>query len=223
MAQEAGKEPQAMPDDTTFIFNSPRKLTTYGDEQAARDLAWAFDLTFSGSGFGAGFMLQKKLGNDFQGFFEFLISGARNTDEFETFDFDDSAWRVDDKINRVFIFPIALGMNYQIFSNAISESFRPYLTAGGGITYVLTTPYRENRQPDSSHISFFEAFGEADHYVRPLIMGGIGGSFGSGSNHTAFNIRYYYIPFSEGLESVAGVPMYNLGGVFLTFSVGMYF
>lgn len=212
-AQEKGEPNPGFNPDTVFIFNSPRSLINSDDDNSGMKSAFGADLVFSENGFGGGVFYQRNLGGNFFGFISLYISGARNTDEFDYYDPTTGTYKVPDKVNRLYIFPTTIGVLKTIFNDEIADSFKPYISAGFGPTFILSTPYEQD---------FFDAFGSASGYTRFGGFLGIGANFGSGNNALmSANIRYYYIPFGGvGLESIKGLPITNFGGIFLSFSVG---
>lgn len=212
-AQEKGETYPEFNPDTVFIFNSPRSLIAPDDEYSGIRSAFGADLVFSENGFGGGMFYQRNLGANFFGFVSLYISGARNTDEFDYYDYNTGTYRVPDKINRLYIFPLTIGVLKTLFNEEIADSFRPYVSAGFGPTFIISTPYNKE---------FFDAFGYSSGYTRLGGFLGIGANFGSGNKTLmSANIRYYYIPFGgNGLESIEGLPITNFGGIFLSFSIG---
>jgi hypothetical protein len=215
-AQEKGESNPEFNPDSVFIFNSPRSLIDPDEDKASLKNAFGADLIFSESGFGGGVFYQRSFGGDYFGFLSLYISGSRNTDEFDYYDPYTGTYRVPDKVNRLYIFPVTIGIQKNFFSEEIADSFRPYLSAGFGPTFILSTPYDKE---------FFSAFGSASGYTRLGGFLGIGANFGS-NNKTLLsaNIRYYIIPFGgKGLESIKDLPITQFGGIFLSVSVGTRF
>lgn len=202
--------------DTVFVFKSPRPLIDKDFSQDPTSKAWGFDLIFSSNGFGAGVFYQIGLFKDFSAFASLYISGARKTDEFEYWDPWTRTYRVPNKINRLYMFPLTFGFQYNILTEKLSETLKPYLNLGLGPTFILSTPYDRE---------FFEAFGYASFYTRFGAFVGLGATFGSNPNSLmGTSFRYYFIPFGgDGLESVKNEPIKDFGGVFLSFSIGIRF
>lgn len=219
--QIKGEPPREVPEfnpDTVFVFTSPRPLITSEKTFGEANNAWGIDLIFSNNGFGAGGFLQRNFSKNFIGYLSLYISGARNTDEFEYRFYDPTTgqidYRVPNKVNRLYMFPLTIGIQDYIFADKLSDSFRPYINAGIGPTFILATPYSRE---------FFEAFGYSSFYTRIAASLGIGADVGgSGSTVMCVNLRYYYIPFGgSGLESIKDNPIKNFGGIFLSLSLGM--
>lgn len=214
-AQVKGEEPPEPRgfDPDTLTFESPRPLISNLSKREELSNAWGVDLIFSDNGFGAGMFLQYYFSDDMLAFGGFYISEARNRDEFEYFDPLRNEYRVPNKINRIYMFPLTFGVQKYLFQDVIFETLRPFISLGAGPTTIMTTPYEEE---------FFSAFGSANFYGRFSGFVGIGADVGSyGQTLMAVNLRYYYIPFGgKGIESIIDDPIKDLGGIFLSLSIG---
>ncbi len=215
-AQIKGEPVKPFNPDTVFIFESPRPLIKVGDSESSNvgDM-WGFNLLFSDNGVGAGFFIQWELDNSTQMFTNLYISGARNTDEIDYL-FPDGSYRVPGKINRLFMFPLSLGIRRILFEDHLSENFKPFISAGLGPTFIMSTPYERE---------FFNSFGYASFYTRFNFFADLGAFFGfTSKTRSGVNIRYYFIPFGgAGLESIEGNPIQNFGGIFLSLIFGIPF
>ena len=147
-AQTKGEPPEKKPrysPDSVFIFESPRPLINTKNPSETLLNSWGGDLIFSSHGFGGGVFYKRYLEEDLNLFINLYISGARNTDEFEKI----SPKReiiVPNKINRLFMFPLTFGMQKNVFTDQIFETFRPFFTAGFGPTFIISTPYVPGRE-----------------------------------------------------------------------------
>jgi outer membrane protein W len=217
-SQIKGKETPGFNPDTIFVFNSPRSLI-YSETKNEITSAWGIDLMLSDNGFGLGMFFQENLTSDWIAFSSLYFSGARNTDELELYDRATNRFIVEDKINRLFMIPLTLGIERYFFRDVLHENLKPYLRAGLGPSFILSTPY-ENYEND-----FFKSFGKAKLYTRFGAFIGAGVDIGSGDNAlVSVDIRYYYIPFGdEGLESIKDNPITDFGGIFLSLSLGARF
>lgn len=215
-AQTKGEPVKPFNPDTVFIFESPRPLIKVGDGETSNfgDM-WGFNLLFSDNGVGAGFFVQWTLDKSTQIFSNLYISGARNTDEIEYL-YPDGSYRVKGKINRLFMFPLSLGIRKILFEDELSENFKPFISAGFGPSFIMSTPYERE---------FFNSFGYANFYTRLNLFVDFGAFFGiTSKSRSGVNIRYYYIPFGgDGLESIEGKPIHNFGGIFLSLIFGIPF
>lgn len=221
-SQVAGREKEPeFNSDSSFIYESPRPLISKGNKSNLKPNSYGMDILISDSGFGFGFFWQRQVfGGDMLIFSNLVVSGARNTDEFEQF--INGNWQVANKINRVFKFPLTIGVQKFIFKDGLSESLQPYITAGFGPTLILTTPYTYDRLPNAEIMGWFKSFNYAETYFRFGASVGIGAYFGNINNSIlGVNIKYYYVPFGGGgIESIIGLPMTNFGGIFMSLSVG---
>ncbi|NQW30684.1 MAG: hypothetical protein HQ472_09255 [Ignavibacteria bacterium] len=216
LAQVTGGD--APPPDSVMIFTpAVPLLTDYLAISNAKN-GFGLDLLFSASGWGAGAFIHRKIASNTTLFLNTGISGRRNTDEFE------NVWLgqipvVAGKVNRLFMIPTTVGVQYRLFSGTLQESFRPYVSAGVTPTYILSTPYIRGGQ----YYEFFNSFGYGTSYLRVGAAFGVGAMFGDPASGSLVGVqlRYYTIPFGgDGLESMKGSPIKNFGGVFITLSVG---
>ncbi|MDX9790738.1 MAG: hypothetical protein RBT61_07920 [Candidatus Kapabacteria bacterium] len=221
-SQEPGpdREPAFNPD-SVIIFESPRPLITSLDKTKLKTNSYGLDVILSDSGFGFGIFWQKYLSESgIILYSNFVISGARNSDEFDQF--INGRWQVLNKINRIYQFPLTFGLQHFIFKDALSESLQPFLSLGVGPTFILENPYTYNRVPNGEIVEWFKSFSYANLHVRFGGSVGVGAYFGNLNNSIlGVHIKYYYVPFGgEGLESIQGLPMSNLGGIFLNLTIG---
>lgn len=199
----------------TIIFNSPRPLISSHKSKQSVSYTIGGDLALTESGFGAGFFYQNYLRTDFLLSAQLFITGLRNSDEFEQYD-PFLGWVVPGKINRLFRFPLTVGGQYFLLQDRLTESLQPYISFGAGPTFILSTPYEQG---------WFEAFGDAEMHTKLGGYIGIGAYFGNVMKSLiGVNIKYYYVPAgNDTIESIRGLPIENLGGLFLTLSVGKGF
>ncbi len=214
-AQQKGGAVRKFNKDTAFVFSSPRPLIL-SEEEARFKNFMGFDLLLSENGFGAGYFIKKQFTPSFSAFMNLYISGAKNTDEFEHWIWDESqnayVWKVEDKVNRLFMFPLMFGVQQNLLGESLSDSFQPFLNCGLGPTFILATPYDKE---------FFSSFGSADGYTRFGCFAGLGANIGvTAKSYIVLSGRYYYIPFGgKGIESVKNKPITNFGGFFLSASM----
>lgn len=224
-SQMKGPKEKEFNKDTVFIFESPRPLITYNDQKKSVSSAYGLDITLTEAGFGFGGFYNEYISNNLLLFASLYITGARNTDEYEMWDMYNQRYQVLNKINRLFRFPLTFGLQYFVFQGKMSESLQPYISAGIGPTFIISTPYTVDRKPNAEIVGWFASFEEADYYTKFGGFIGIGANIGSIANSIlGVHIKYYYVPFGEkGLESVIGMPITNFGGVFLGLSFGTTF
>lgn len=216
LGQITGEDPA--PFDSVMVFKPAVPLLSDFLAKANAKNGVGLDLLFSGSGWGAGGFYQRILFTDVTLFVNTGISGRRNTDEFE------NVWLgqvpvVAGKVNRLFMIPTTLGLQYRLFSESLQESLRPYFAVGVTPTYILSTPYIRGGQ----YYEFFNSFAYGTSYLR---MGGsfaVGAMFGDPASGSLVGVqlRYYVIPFGgDGLESMKSSPIKDFGGIFISLSVG---
>jgi hypothetical protein len=199
------------PQDKGAIFETPRPFANDKFSSTNYYNSWGADLALSSHGFGFGFTLDWTLSGNTHIMTGLLMSGAKNTDEFESWDGYD--YRVPNKINRLYLFPINVGVKQYILGSILGESFRPNISVGLAPSFIVATPYARE---------FFNALHYADGYFRLGGFVGVGSDFGAGKALISVNARYYYIPFGgKGLESVKNHPLKDFGGLFLDLTLGM--
>ena len=215
-SQVKGELPSETKVDSTFIFKSPRPLIEDSKMISSMSNAWGIDLLFSRSGFGLGAFLQKDIASNVTLFSSLYISGYRNTDELEIWNDTLYDYRVPGKVNRLFMFPLTIGMEYFPLKDIITDTFQPFISLGMGPTFIMSTPYQKE---------FFSAFGSAEFFTRFGLFFGAGATVGRiGETITTVNIRYYYIPFGgNGIASVENFPIFDFGGMFLSLGLGARF
>ena len=222
--EKGGTNPDFNPD-SIITFESPRPLIQKISEQNILTSGWGIDLLLSDSGFGVGFFLHTSITENLFAFTSFYISGARNSDEFEEYDYTKNYWTVYNKINRLYKFPLMFGLQQFLFKGSISESLQPFISAGIGPTFILSTPYTKNRVPNEEVINWFDSFNYPEWYTKFGGFFGVGAYFGSITKSIlGVNIKYYYVPFGDnGLASIVNLPITNFGGIFLSLTFGSSF
>jgi len=202
-------------DDSLYIFSPVRPLIDTNSLRTSFPQALGLTVLFSNSGYGMGLFYERKFGSSFSGFIDFGITGARNGDELEVFNRDPNSvhylsYYVPDKVNRVFQFPVMIGVKQNVFTETLFSNFRPFLNGGVGATLIMTTPYDKE---------FFSAFGSSDFTGTFGGFVGIGAELTARSPGLAVNARYYYLPIKPGVESIRDEPITDFGGLFLTLCV----
>lgn len=202
--------------DSVFIFKPSKPLTIFGEEQNSLNTALGGDILFSNSGFGLGFFYHKFLDDENLLTANFFVSGLRNTDEWEYWDWNTGQWVVPGKINRLFLLPVTIGYSRILFADALGGSFKPFASVGLGPSFIFATPYEKG---------WFEAWKDVNVLTQFGGYIGIGGYFRTIGNSIAnVNIRYYYIPIGgDGIESIKDLPIYNAGGIVISLSIGYGF
>lgn len=178
--------------DSTIIFTSPDPEVT-APAHSDHDRAWGVDILLSNNGFGLAGFYRLQYTRELSGTVMLGIAESKDDNEVEYFDYWGQSY-VPGKINRFLMMPVMLGVQYRLFAEDITDSFRPYVNAGAGPTVVLASPYSKE---------FFNSlsYGRA-HYTLGGYLG-IGAYFGADMGSlSGINIRYYFIPFVNGIESL---------------------
>lgn len=204
--------------DSTIIFSSPEP-ETQAPIISSYDDAWGVDILLSNNGFGIAGFYRHEYSRDLFGTLTFGIAESKDDNEVEYYDYWGQSY-VPGKINRFLMMPLLFGVQYRLFADDITDSFRPYLNAGAGPTLVLAAPYDRE---------YFNSFGYArSHYTVGGFIGA-GAFFGSDMGSlSGINIRYYVVPFSGGIESLQEITgkirkKNDFGGFFITINLGSAF
>lgn len=222
VSQIKGEEFPETKKDTVFIFTSPRQLINHHEISGEMTDAWGLDMLLSGNGFGLGFFYQKKISENWFALTSLYVSGARNTDELEMWDYSNQEAYIPGKIHRLFMIPVTLGVQRYLFKELLHENLKPFVNAGVGSSLIISTPYVDTEKVPYAKTEFFSSFGDAKYFGRFATFIGAGANVGSDSKAlVSVNIRYYYIPFGgKGIESVKDNPITDFGGIFLSLSLG---
>lgn len=197
--------------DSVLVFGTP-ELTSASHEEPKLFLnSIGADLMISAGGFGGGLFYRHEYSDDFSGFVDFSISESKDDDEVEYFDYYGNRFTYG-KINRFLVIPISLGIQKRLFKDDILDNFRPYVMAGAGPTMIYVFPYNEE---------YFSALGKGQ--LKYTLGGyvGAGAFFGSErSSLLGLNVRYYFVPYPAGLESLQNTTKTQFGGIYISFSFG---
>ncbi len=177
---------------------------------------WGVDIMFSEGGFGLGTFYRYQFNTNVIGFTDFSISESKDDREVEYYDYYTGETFTIGKVNRVFTLPLNFGIQYRFFERDLEENLRPFITAGIGPNFILTTPYE---------LEFFESFGKAKIKYALGGYAGFGAYFGlNKKNLVALNIRYYYTHmFDKGVENLKNTFRKNFGSFYITLSLGNMF
>lgn len=180
--------------------------------------AWGVDLMFSEGGFGLGTFFRKSFDHKLTGFVDFSISESKEDREIEYVDFFGNRI-VRNKKNRALLMPLNFGVQYRLFTESLTDNFRPYLTGAVGPSMVLESPFLKN----GKQIDFFEAFKYARMKYTVGGYVGIGSDIGISPSHLlSLSLRYYIVHLmGEGIESLDGKFRKNLSSVYISISIGM--
>ncbi|RJQ63994.1 MAG: hypothetical protein C4517_03375 [Stygiobacter sp.] len=178
--------------------------------------SWGADIMFGEGGFGLGTFYKRAITKEITGFVDLSISEKKDDREIEYYDPYYGTSYSPFKVNRSLLMPLNFGAQIRLFDEVLSENLRPYVMAGVGPTFVITTPYEEE---------FFSSFKHAKmHYAAGGYVG-FGAYFGeSTSNLIGINVRYYYTHlFGGGIENLVGQFRNNFGHFYLSLNVGVMY
>jgi len=172
---------------------------------------WGLGFVYSESGFGLSVGKYVNLGKTTDLYFNLLFSNVTDTREIERYDVYGNP-AVQGKVNRIFMFPLSIGINKQLFKDDLEGSFVPLINFGIAPTLILTNPYDK---------SFFSALGYTNTKFSVGPFAGIGFNYSqSESTSLNVNIGYYYLPvFGGGLESLENSEIKNVGGFQLSLGI----
>jgi hypothetical protein len=192
--------------------------------------AWGVDIMLSNNGFGAGGFYRHEFSDVLSGFAQVAISDVKDDGEVEYFDQYTGQSYTPGKINRLLLVPITFGMQYRLFKDDIVDNFRPYVSAGLGPSLIFVAPYSTPTTltaPDGTpyvtydQIDFFTSLkkGQFRYTLGGYI--GAGAYFGAETGTlTGISMRYYYVPYQPGIESMQGTRIKRFGGFFITLNFG---
>ena len=174
---------------------------------------WGLGFVYSESGFGLSSSLYLPIGKSSDLYFNILFSSVTDSRELERYDIYGNSI-VPYKVNRIFMIPLSIGINKELFKGDLEGDFRPVIKFGVAPTLVLTNPYDR---------SFFSAISYTTTKFAVGPYGGIGFDFKqSESMSLNVNLGYYYLPvLGGGLESLENSEISNVGGFQL--SIGLNF
>lgn len=198
--------------DTSIVFKPVKPLIDSANLNfIKRDYA-GFVLGISNHGFSFGGYYSHEYSKIWSLYTNLQFGGAKNGDEYEYWDYERNQYVIRNKVNRLFLFPLSIGVQARLFAESLSESFKPFVNLGIAPSLIISTPYSKE---------FFSSFGKGRFYYRMGYFGGFGANFGAGKNNIGIHANYYYIPFGgSGLESIQGRPLKDFGGAVLSLTIG---
>ena len=226
----AGQE--ASRTDTTFLFTPSKPHAINSEETAIRTNSWGIDLMLSNNGFGVGTFFRKRETPDISWLASLAVSDVKDEQEIQYYDIYGRSYSPYKK-NRLFLIPLFAGVEYRLFREEIADNFRPYVSAALGPAMMVIAPYQREVTMDLGtgttytqyeEIEFFESlkYATAQYTVGGYI--GAGAYFGSeGGTLSGLSVRYYFIPFQKGIETLQGVYVSNFGGLYITLNFGASF
>ena len=218
--------------DTTFLFTPSKPHPINSEESAIRTNAWGMDLMLSNNGFGVGTFFRHRETSDLSWFGSLAVSDVKDEQELEYYDIYGRSYSPYKK-NRLFLIPLFGGIEYRLFRDEIADNFRPYVSAALGPAMMVVAPYQIETTTDLGEgmtlteykqIEFFESLKYATTKYTLGGYIGAGAYFGTeGGTLSGLSIRYYFIPFQEGIETLQGVYVSNFGGLYITLNFGASF
>jgi hypothetical protein len=210
-ASFAGAQEHPVRTDSSMVFGFPSRPAPDSPHTTPLN-AWGVGLMISTNGFGMGTFFRHEYSDDFSGFIDFSVSEAKDDDEREYVDYYGQTY-IPGKINRFLVLPLFVGVEKRLFKDDIMDNFRPYVSAAAGPAMIYVFPYNEE---------YFTALGGGHpQYTLGGYIGG-GAYFGSErSNLLGINVRYYYIPYNNGLVSMSnGALKTQFGGFSIILNFG---
>ncbi len=218
--------------DTTIVFTPAQPLTVGAEESAILTNSWGINLMLSNNGFGFGAFYRKRETADLSWSASLAVSDVKDDQEVTYYDIYGRSYSPFKK-NRLLLIPLFAGVEYRLFRDEIADNFRPYISAAVGPAVMMITPYQRavvteiapgQTITEYQQIEFFESlkYATAQYTVGGYI--GAGAYFGTeGGTLSGVSIRYYFVPFREGIETLEGVYVNNFGGLYITLNFGTFF
>ncbi len=171
---------------------------------------WAINAVFSDNGFGAGATIYKQFNPELSTFAGIFFSGAKDEREFEVIDIFGNTY-TPYKINRMFMIPLNIGLQYRLFRDDVTDDLRPLVNFGISPTAIIYTPYNEAFLKSFSHA-------RAKYTVGAFVGTGLD-YLTSKKSSLSLNVRYYYTKlFGKGIESLENKEKTFFGGLYFVFS-----
>lgn len=169
---------------------------------------WGLGFVYTESGFGLSGSYFFKLSKSSDLYFNLLFSNVTDSREMERSDLYGNTY-VPNKINRIFMMPLSIGLQKELFKGEIEGNFSPVINVGIAPTLLLANPYNRN---------FFSAIGYTSAKFAIGPFAGAGLNYKQGDNMSlGFYINYYYLPvIGSQLESLQNSKIKNVGGVQLS-------
>ncbi len=201
--------------DSAMVFGDIEKTSASQPSSNKLTSSWGIDLLISTNGFGAGTFYRHEYSDDFSGYIDFSISESKDDNEVEYIDYYGNTY-TPGKLNRFLVLPLFVGIEKRMFQDDITDNFRPFIDGAVGPTMIYIFPYNED---------YFSALGKGHPKYTMGGYLGVGAYFGSErSNILGMNIRYYFVPYPGGLESMVQgstiLTKNQFGGLVISLSFG---
>jgi hypothetical protein len=219
--------------DTSIIFtpSNPNLFATSG-RYSLTTHAWGFDLSLSNNGFAAGMFLRREFTGNLAGTLSLSISDVKAEGEMDFFDSFGQSY-VPGKANRLLLLPLFVSMQYRLFEDDITDSFRPFVSAGLGPCMVYVAPYSRtyvdtlSNNVIYSHTDLIEFFTSLKSGQPRYTLGGYigaGAHFGlDRTTLTGLSVRYTFVPFPDGIEVLSNSLVRDVGGFYITLHFGSFY
>jgi hypothetical protein len=211
--------------DTTIVFTPSNPSLIRKDSYRPASNGWAMDIMMSNNGFALGGLYRHEFNDALSMNITLTISDVKDDAEFEQYDYYGQSF-IPGKKNRLLMIPLMAGMEYRLFRDDITENFRPFVSAGMGPTMIYVSPYTYG--PNDLDVWGFEQkmdFFTSLKYGQPHYS--VGGYIGAGAYFGAdrgsisgLSIRYYWVPFPDGIEVMDHGYIRNFGGLYITLTFG---
>ena len=216
--------------DSSLVFTPSNPNLIQKTTYAPFRNAWGVDIMLSNNGFGAGGFYRHEFTDVLSGFAQLAISDVKDDNEVEFFDQYTGQSYTPGKINRLLLIPITFGMQYRLFKDDIVDNFRPYISGGLGPSLIFVAPYSHPTTittPDGLSITNYDQIDFFSSLKKGQFRYTLGGYIGAGAYFgaetgtlTGVSVRYYYIPYAPGIESMQGVSLKRFGGFYITLNFG---
>lgn len=204
----AGQPYASAPPDTQYTYMPIKNIMP---DSTVRPHALGLDLMIGNSGFGAGVFYRQHIEGSLSFMASFAISEAKASNEVAYYNPYTGQKFVPGKVNQLWVMPVMVGLQYRLFRNQITDSFRPYVFAGIGPNAIFAAPYD---QPLGYSFSHGRGYFGGGGYI------GIGAFFGTDPNSLiGVSLRYYILPMTHGIESMQNEPMANFNSFFISFNI----
>ena len=192
--------------------------------------AWGVDIMLSNFGFGAGGFYRHEFSDLLSGFVQLAVSDVKDDGEVEYINPYTGQSYTPYKINRLLLIPVTFGVQYRLFRDDIVDNFRPYISAGLGPSMIFVSPYSNPEVITLPEGGTFTYYNQIDFFTslkKGQLRYTLGGYIGAGAyfgiekgSLTGVSVRYYFVPYQPGVESLQGTRIKRFGGFFITLNFG---
>lgn len=202
--------------DTIIIFEAPNDLINTNNIMQIKSNSIGLEFLFSGSGFGIGTQFERVLSSRYKLNYGVAFSGKRNSDEIEYWSYEYNNYIIPNKINRLFVIPMNIGLQRYIEIESLENSIRPFFGISAIPMFVWKMPYKAD---------FFNEIKDSKLLFRAGASAFLGAEFGAFNTVlVSFKVKYLYVPWGgNGIESIRNFPIKNLGGIYLSLTLGGFF